>query len=312
MKKAREVLLRLFLACLSSLSFARALATHFVPDPATTNWQYQLSDSGKIKYIPEVNLYVIDLDTARDEIPRLKSLNKDARVVCYWSAGTYEAARRKNDQDRGSNSFDSKSYLKDAMVEPMVGWPGETWLDVTNKRVWWANKKRMLFAKDIGCDGVDPDNVDYYSVNSKVNTRREAAAFVEYLVTSAHDLGLGVGLKNAVELIEDVPEVDWYINESCVTFKECDVYKDVARKKAVLAVEYCDAKEALDEPTQDPSCVCATARKYNINMLIKRADLGWERFACRDRMFIQGQFGRLEFTGECASTSKDVCSTAFN
>ena len=297
---------RLAFLCLLLLE-AFSNAKHFVPDPKSTVWQYQLSDKGTVKYIPGVNLYVIDLDTARKEIPRLKNLDKNIKVVCYYSAGTYEAARRDADQDRGENSFDPKTYLKDALLEPMEGWPDETWLDVTKKRVWYMNKKRMRFAKEIGCDGVDPDNVDYYSVNSKVVSRKESAAFVNYLTTKAHDLGLGIGLKNAVELIKDVPDVDWYINESCVTFGECDRYASVVEKKAVMAVEYCDAKEELGEPTQQPTCACAVARKNDINMLIKRADLDADRMACNERMFIM-----MEFGDDCASSKADVCGGLFN
>ena len=354
----------LLLACslaslLSNATFA--LAKHFVPDPDATRWQYQLSDKGTVKYIPggrtlpaslpaskaprssatgpslahslahslarslAVNLYVIDLDTAREEVPRLKKLDKRIKVVCYWSAGTYEAYRREADRDRGAYSFDSKTYLRSAMVEPMDDWPGETWLDVTNKRVWWANKKRMQFAKEIGCDAVDPDNVDHYLFESKVkNTRKDAVAFVRYLVDEAHDLGLGVGLKNAVELIKDVPGVDFYVNEQCVSYDECGAYASVAEKKAVLAVEYCDAAKELGDPTQDPACACANARKHKINMLIKRADLGADRFACQEAIFAMGgamqsddglgQSPRIAFGDDCKTKTQSdaVCKALFD
>lgn len=35
-------------------------------------WQYQLSDSGTITVVPGVNLYIIDIDTARTAIPKLR------------------------------------------------------------------------------------------------------------------------------------------------------------------------------------------------------------------------------------------------
>ncbi len=294
------------LFCLALLSLS-STARHFVPDPKTPRWQYQLSDKGTVKFIPGVNTYFIDLDTAREEIPRLKALDKGIKVVCYYSAGTYEEARRQADKDRGVYSFDPKTYLRSSMLEPMAEWPDETWLDVTNKRVWYMNKKRMLFAKEIGCDGVDPDNVDIYSVNRKAVSRKESAAFVRYLTTKAHDLGLGIGLKNAIELIEDVPDVDWNVNESCVTFGECKEYASVAAKRAVFAVEYCDAKKKLGEPTQNPTCACSKARKYGLNMLIKRVDLDADRMACDERLFIMMQFG-----DDCASDTSNVCPGLFD
>jgi len=294
--------------CLSLLFLKHfACAKHFIPDPKSTRWQYQLSDRGKVKFIPGVDTYIIDLDTAREEIPRLRALDEGIKVICYFSAGTYEKARREADKDRGAYSFDPVTYLRGSMLEPMADWPDETWLNVTNKRVWYMNKKRMQFAKEIGCDGVDPDNVDYYSVNSKAVSREESAAFVRYLTTKAHDLGLGIGLKNAVELIEDVPGVDCYVNESCVTFDECDTYADVAAKRAVLAVEYCDAETQLGEPTQSPACACSKARKLGLNMLFKRADLDADRMACDERMFIMMQFG-----DDCTSDNSNVCSGLFD
>jgi hypothetical protein len=293
------------LLCLALFSLS-STAKHFVPDQTGTRWQYQLSDRGTVKFIPGVNTYIIDLDTAREEIPRLKTLDKGIRVICYYSAGTYEKARRKSDKDRGPYSFDPETYLRSAMLEQMADWPDETWLDVTNKRVWYMNKKRMQFAKEIGCDGVDPDNVDIYTVKGKAGSRKESAAFVRYLTEKAHDLGLGIGLKNAVELIEDVPDVDWYVNESCVTFGECGKYASVAAKKAVFAVEYCDAKKHLGETTQNPTCACSKARKHGLNMLIKRVDLDGDRMACDERLFVMVEFG-----DDCASESANVCSGVF-
>lgn len=134
-------------------------------------------------------------------------------------------------------------------------------------------------------------HVDIYTVKGKAGSRKESAAFVRYLTEKAHDLGLGIGLKNAVELIEDVPDVDWYVNESCVTFGECGKYASVAAKKAVFAVEYCDAKKHLGETTQNPTCACSKARKHGLNMLIKRVDLDGDRMACDERLFVWWSLG---------------------
>ena len=152
---------------------------------------------------------------------------------------------------------------------------------------------------------------------------KDAVAFVRYLVDQAHDLGLGVGLKNAVELIKDVPGVDFYVNEQCLSYDECGAYASgVAENKAVLAVEYCDAGKALGDPTQDPACACANARKNKINMLIKRADLGADRFACQEAIFAMGgvqsddgrQSPRIAFGDDCKTKTQSdaVCKALFD
>ena len=293
---------------------------HYVPEARGTAWQYQLSDEGTVRYIPGVDLYIIDLDTARTEIPRLKGLDSDIKVVCYWSAGTWEASRRAQDKDRGANSL-SASYLKGSMGGRVDGWPGEVWLDIRKKNVWRMNLKRMRFAKSIGCDGVDPDNVDVYGISEAEAgfedggrvRKKDQVAFLKYLAEKAHGLGLGIGLKNAVELVGEVGDVfDWFVSESCVTWGECGAYARyttgaVGARKAVFGVEYCDARKALGEPTQDPTCVCATARKYGVRMLVKRADLDADRVDCDAMLIIQVDFG-----DSCASKRPDTCSAVFD
>lgn len=56
----------------------------------------------------------------------------------------------------------------------------------------------------------------------------------------AHAHGLGIGLKNAVEVIpEALPLVDFAVNEECLAYHECAVHAPMlAAGKAVFHVEY--------------------------------------------------------------------------
>ena len=255
----------------------------YIP-PKNVSWQYQLSDTGSAAYIPGVDLYVIDIDTARDFIPYVKKKNPVARVVCYFSAGTFESYRVDDDADRGPYSF-VKEYWGSSIGRPMDGWPGEYWVDVRSKRVRRIAKKRIKFAKRIGCAGVDPDNVDGYTFGKKETgfalSRKDQESFNVYLAETAHSLGLGIGLKNAIELVKRIgSNFDWFMNESCFTFGECMEYSkksSILRKKALFIVEYCDARR---EPTQDPGCYCPISLSHGWNTLIKRADLGISRLPC--------------------------------
>jgi hypothetical protein len=72
------------------------------PDGSLLRFQYQLSDSGAITYVPGVQVYAIDIDTARTAFPALRkrarqqagaSSNATVRVICYFSAGSWEEFR---------------------------------------------------------------------------------------------------------------------------------------------------------------------------------------------------------------------------
>ena len=72
-------------------------------------------------------------------------------------------------------------------------------------------------------------------------------ANVLFLSTTAHDLGLLIGLKNSAELASNMqPKFDFAIVEECNEYKECDRYKDfVKNDKPVFAVEYRKKKKKL-------------------------------------------------------------------
>lgn len=266
-----------------AVSLPRVGLGWYVP-PKNVSWQYQLSDNGSIDYIPDVDLYIVDIDTAREFIPyiRDKTRREDVAVVCYFSAGSFETFREKFDLDRGPHSFTRSEWGQSSVGNSMDGWPGEYWVDIRSRHVKSVMKKRMAFAKSIGCSGVDPDNVDGYSHRNTGFTlkKKDQIAFNTYMARTAHSLGLGIGLKNAVELLEDISSrFDWFINESCFVFRECAEYSMIS-DKAVLIVEYCDAKKELGEPTQNPGCYCAISLQEGWNTLIKQADLGVRRLSC--------------------------------
>ena len=43
---------------------------------------------------------------------------------------------------------------------------GERWLDIRARRVKRVMARRLAFAAEIGCDGVDPDNVNGYAADT--------------------------------------------------------------------------------------------------------------------------------------------------
>jgi Glycoside-hydrolase family GH114 len=289
------------------------VATSWYRPSRLVNWQYQLSDNGNITYIPGVQLYIIDLDTARTQLKALKSRSPTAKVMCYFSAGTYEAFRANDDKKRGQYSI-SGSEWKGVLGKTLNGWPDERWLKITAPQVLSIMSRRMQFAKSIGCDGVDPDNVDGYSNNSGfVLTSADQIKYNKLLATTAHSLGLSIGLKNTVGLLKQLAaDFDFFVNESCFTYNECDLYDAVGVEKPVLGVEYCNAKAEFGEPTQDPSCYCPRAAFNKWQFLVKEAELGAKRETCghyckRENCGV----GTGSGNGSCASKKADVCPAFF-
>ena len=122
------------------------------------SWQIILSGSLEIKAIspsisPNVGIFDIDLFTNTKNgtdgsvIDALHSANK--RVICYFSAGSFEPDR----PDSGNfTEVDKGNYLEK--------WREEQWLDLNSPNVRKIMASRIQLAAKLGCDAVDPDNVD--------------------------------------------------------------------------------------------------------------------------------------------------------
>ncbi|XP_061197627.1 uncharacterized protein LOC133205775 [Saccostrea echinata] len=116
-------------------------------------WQWELS-SGHI--VTSVNAHVFDIDlfdADQSAIDKLHSMGR--KVICYFSAGSYENWRP-----------DKNEFPSDVLGNNLEDWEGEKWLDIRDDRVKAIMRKRLDKAISRRCDGVEPDNVDGYSNNN--------------------------------------------------------------------------------------------------------------------------------------------------
>jgi hypothetical protein len=227
------------------------------PKPLTT-WQWQLS--GNVDTSIDVAMYDIDLfDSDASLIGKLKAAGRV--VICYFSAGSYEAWRS-----------DASSFPKAVKGEKMAGWD-ELWLDVRETSVRDAMKLRLDLATSKGCDGVEPDNVDGYANKTGFPlTAADQKNYLKFLAAEAHGRGLSIGLKNTLDLAADVEgDFDWALNEECIEHNECDkLAVFIAANKAVFNAEYIGTKESI----------CPKATAFKLSTLIKKKDLGVWYEAC--------------------------------
>lgn len=192
-----------------------------------SSWQWQLT--GTLQLGLGVSVYDVDGEsTSAAEVAAIHA--QGAQAICYISAGSWEDWR----SDAGS--------FPASVLGASNGWPGERWLDIRRWDVLGPiMSARMAACKAKGFDHVEPDNIDGYT--NSTGFPLSAADQLSYnanLSIAAHNLGLGIGLKNDVDQIGLLePWFDWAINEQCFQYDECGAYKQFSDAgKAVLITEY--------------------------------------------------------------------------
>ncbi|KXJ86097.1 endo alpha-1,4 polygalactosaminidase precursor [Microdochium bolleyi] len=236
------------LLALSSLPLS-ASAEDTASSAAKTPWQpalgtpWQIILGGKInpsspylKTVPVIDgdLFANTKDgtDAATIFGALRRQNK--KIICYFSAGTYEPYRP-----------DSKQYDKRDLGATLPEWPDERWVDIRSERVRTIIRKRIELAAKMGCDAVDPDNMDGYA-NQKGGgftpplTEQDSIDLVRLMSAHAASLGMSIGLKNALSIIPRVVDaVQFAVNEECAAYSECAAMKPFLDKgKPVFHIEY--------------------------------------------------------------------------
>jgi len=198
------------------------------------------------------------MDRTEEKIKKLH--NKGIKVICYFSGGTLEDFRSDKKQF---------SAVKGLVKNDYDEWPGEKWLDIRKEELKPLLQNRMKLAADKKCDAIEVDNLDGYQMDEiqdwdKPLTKQDTIAFAKWIADTAHSLGLSVGLKNVPDLIDELGSYyDFAINEECVKYNECKLYKNFLKSgKAVFGVTYYgleDNQEAL----------CNNLDGLGISMIVK-------------------------------------------
>jgi hypothetical protein len=232
----------------------------WLPTPGTS---FQIQFSGTLNTNLKVKMYDIDAnDTSATTIASLKA--KGIKVICYFSAGSYENWRP-----------DTGSFPASVLGNDLDGWPDERWLDIRQLTVLRdIMGKRMDMAASKGCDGVDPDNMDGYTNDTGFPlTAQDQLNYNKMIAQEAHNRNLSVGLKNDIDQVKVLASYfDFAINEECFDYKECGVYTAfTGLNKAVFGIEY----------TLDPAIFCPKANAANLDFIKKNLSLDAARISCR-------------------------------
>lgn len=228
--------------------------------PAIGNtWQIQLN--GPLTSIT-MAAHNYDIDLFENNEKTIKTLHyMNAKVICYFSAGSYEEWRP-----------DAKTFDNSSIGSNMAGWAGERWLDIRSGSVRSVMSSRIKLAAEKGCDGIDPDNIDGYSHNNTgfQLTKKDAVHYVQFLAEEAHSQGLAIGLKNGAELALLVMDfVEWDINESCAFYNECNTYHPfISAGRPVFHIEYVDGDNPVNLTT-----ACNATGTRGFSTLLKHRNL---------------------------------------
>lgn len=238
----------------------------YKPD-LSVSWQWQIQ--GDVNTAYQVDLYDIDLfDVSKEQIESLQAAGK--KVICYFSGGSYEDWRA-----------DASQFKADDLGNDLDGWPGERWLDIRSAQVHDIMKSRLDLAKQKGCDGVEPDNMDGFQNKPGFElTANDQLAYNRFMANEARTRGLSVGLKNALDQIPQlVSYYDFAVNEQCFEYDECDTLMPfVEQNKPVLHVEYLDSY-VQSEDTREAMCIESTNRQFSSLVLPLDLDDAF-RYSC--------------------------------
>jgi len=120
-------------------------------------WQIVLSNTLDLSAgtVEPANVEIFDIDLFDntddgDDDSAIRLLHElGKKVICYFSAGTFEPERP-----------DVIEFPEEDLGGGLPLWPTEKWLRLSSPKIRTIMANRIALAAGLGCDAVDPDNVD--------------------------------------------------------------------------------------------------------------------------------------------------------
>lgn len=233
---------------------------------AGTTWNYELLNAVDDK---SADAEVWDIDLFNNDETTISSLQSTGKkVLCYFSAGSYEDWRPDKDKFQDSDKGNDLS-----------GWPGEKWLNTNSDNVRKIMQARLDMAVQKKCDGVEPDNVDGYDNDNGLDLGEpDAADYVTFLADEAHSRNLSIALKNAGRIVSTVINiVEYAVQEQCIEYQNCDQFMPfIEANKPVFHVEYPKGDSTNDNnlvATNTKDTICDNSDAAGFSTIIKNMDL---------------------------------------
>ncbi|TKX19031.1 putative glycoside-hydrolase family GH114 protein [Elsinoe australis] len=234
---------------------------------AGTSWQIVLDEKCAATTALAVDVQAYDLDLFDTDVATINALHaKGKKVMCYFSAGSYEPYRP-----------DSKQFKSDDMGSVMEGWEDEKWLKTNSANVRKIMAARIALAATKGCDAIDPDNVDGYSNTNGIGLKQaDAVNYVQWMSQQATSKGMSIGLKNAGDLVPKVmSSVHFSVNEQCHQYNECAKFQPfIKANKPVFNIEYPGSINTKAKVAgTNKYCNSASTKSAGFSTILKNMDL---------------------------------------
>ena len=241
-------------------------SSHAFKPTAGATWNIELNNVPSKSKAKDSAFHIWDFDMADAPKSTIDAFHeKGHRVICYFSAGTWEKWRD-----------DAHRFPEHATGKALADWPGEKYVDVRNHEIRDIMRQRIQQASRKGCDGIDPDNIDGYENDSGFDlTKDDAVDYIHFLAATAHRAGMSYGLKNGGAIVDRVVDVSqWCVNEQCAQYNECGLYQPfIKQNKPVFHLEYTEK----DPPNaRFVKKACKNPKAKGFSTLIKHENLnGW-------------------------------------
>ncbi|MGU7773328.1 endo alpha-1,4 polygalactosaminidase [Burkholderia sp. MR1-5-21] len=217
------------------------------PNPAVQppKWDWQLASPITIN--PDTTIRIYDIDMFNNEQSgAVQALHGNGyKVICYVDVGSWENWRD-----------DAGQFPASILGATYSGFPDEQWLDVrdvnpaksqTGMALATILGARFDRAKNMGCDAIEPDNIDGYDTTAHESsgfplTYDDQLYFNLWVAGEAQKRGMLVGLKNDINQAQDsqiVNAFDFVVSEQCFEYGECGFFSSfLALNKPVFEAEY--------------------------------------------------------------------------
>jgi hypothetical protein len=229
------------------------------------------------------------------------------KIICEIDAGSVDLVADPDAQKFPGFAASPPDNPTPPAAGSVIGWSTGLsghgrWLDVrtgdARTAVLAIMAKRFALAKQLGCDGVLPDNMDMYRVptagggapysgtgfTGTALSVDDEQGYYEAIATAAHAETLSTGMRGAYDQLSTAlsPTFDWLIADRCTELSACaDVQPFLTLHKAVLALDFDHSLLGL---AQTDATVCSAQQTAGIvDGIVKDAQLtSASYFACAD------------------------------
>jgi hypothetical protein len=242
-----------------------ASAANWAPGPHEP-WQWMISgtfnpnNAAHLKGGATDQPTVYDIDGFLNSAATVQTLHsRGYHVICYIEAGSWTDFRP------------DASQFPSAIIGRKIGGFSDRWTDIRSPLLRPIIENRIKMCASKGFDAVEPDLEDGYSNKTGFPlTANDQIVFNTWVAQTVHDNGMSVLLKGDPEQAKQLaPTVDFFLNEECNDFSECDQYTALAAGgKTVLNAEY------------SRRCPTSAFTLTNLNTTLFKVNLNGTRTPC--------------------------------